>query len=72
MPSDSNSKKKLYSRPIATKLTPEEARQIVAERTNCSDQEAADFLESLRKQQQNEANEEHQQDGTDAKRKRSA
>ena len=49
---DSESKKKPYSPPTVTKLTPERARQFVADRANCSDQEAADSLESLRREQQ--------------------
>ena len=65
MPSDSKSKKRPYSFPTATQLTPEQARQFVADRANCSDKKAADFLESLRRErQQNDANNE--------KRKRSA
>ena len=34
-----------------TKLPPEQARQFVASRLNCSDQEAAEFLEALRRKQ---------------------
>jgi hypothetical protein len=49
---DSESKKKPYSAPRVTKLTPERAKQFVADHTNCSDQEATDWLESLRKEQQ--------------------
>jgi hypothetical protein len=49
-----NQKKKPYSPPTVTKLTPEQARQFVAERANCSDQEAEDFLESLCRELQNE------------------
>jgi hypothetical protein len=52
---DSEGKKKPYCPPAVTKLTREQAKQFVADRTNCSDQEAADFLESLRREQrQNE------------------
>lgn len=73
--SDSKGKKKPYSTPTVTKLTPEQAKQFVVERTNCSDQEAADVLESLRReQQQNEEkqNEQRQHDANGEKRKRSA
>ncbi len=52
MQSDSEGKKKPYSPPTITKMTPEQARQYVVDRTNCSEQEAADFLESLRREQQ--------------------
>jgi hypothetical protein len=47
---DPNCKKKQYSYPTVTKLTPEEARKFVAVRAGCSDQEAAHFLKSLRRQ----------------------
>ena len=43
-------KKKLYSAPSLTKLTPEQARKLVANRRDCSEEEAADFLKSLRHQ----------------------
>ena len=46
---DSDSKKKPYAPPSITKLSIELARRFVA--TNCSDQEATDFLESLRREQ---------------------
>jgi len=49
-----NTKKKPYSPPAVTKLTPEQAKQLVADRKNCSEEEAAAFLESLRQQLQNE------------------
>lgn len=51
MGSDSKDKKKKpYSSPKSTKLTLEQAKKVVADRTNCSEEEAADFLESLRQQ----------------------
>ena len=56
-------KRKPYSPPALTKLTPEQAKKLVADRNNCSEDEAADFLKSLRKQPNN---------ATDQKRKRSA
>ena len=34
-----------------TTLPPEQARRVVASRLNCSDQEAAEFLEALRRKQ---------------------
>jgi hypothetical protein len=70
MQSDSEGEKKSYSPPTVTKLTPEQARQFVKGRTNCSDQEAADFLESMRREQQQ--NEQQQNDAKDEKRKGSA
>ena len=65
MGSDSKDhKKKPYSPPALTELTQEQAIKLVAKRKNCSEEEAAEFLESLRKQPPNDA--------TDQKRKRSA
>jgi hypothetical protein len=48
-------KKKPYSHPTVTKSTLEQAKKFVADRNNCSDQEAADFLELLRRQQQQQS-----------------
>jgi len=45
------SKKKAYSPPALTKLTPKQARKLVADRKNCSEEAAVEFLESLRRQQ---------------------
>jgi hypothetical protein len=45
----STSKKTPYVPPALTKLTTEQARQFVANRLNCSQQEAAAFLEALRR-----------------------
>jgi len=55
-------KKKPYPPPTFTKLTPEQARKLVADRRNCSEEEAAAFLKSLLRQQPNNA--------TDQERKR--
>jgi hypothetical protein len=38
-------KKKPYSPPTLTKLTPEQARTLLADRKNCGEEEAADLLE---------------------------
>jgi hypothetical protein len=38
-------RKKPYSPPTLTKLTPEQAKTLLADRKNCSEEEAADFLE---------------------------
>ena len=62
--SSKDKKKKLYSPPALTDLTREQAIKLVAKRKRCSEEDAADFLKSLRKQQQNDA--------TNQKRKRSA
>ena len=45
-------KKKTYSPPAIRNLTPEQAKKLIAERKNCSEDEAAAFLESLQRQQQ--------------------
>jgi hypothetical protein len=47
------SQKKPYFPPTVKELTLEQARAFVSERANCSDQEAADLLESLRREQEN-------------------
>jgi hypothetical protein len=52
MQSDPGGKKKPYSPPAITPLSLEQATQFVSRRTNCSEQEATDFLESLRQEQQ--------------------
>jgi hypothetical protein len=49
---DCKEKKKPYSPPTITKLTPTQARQVVADLASCGDQEAADFLEVLRREEQ--------------------
>jgi hypothetical protein len=41
-------KKKPYSAPVLTKLTLEQAQKHVADRKNCSAEEAVQFLKSLR------------------------
>src|ERR1700691_2422407 len=41
-------KKKSYSPPTATKVNPQQARQFVMNHTNWNEQEAEDFLESVR------------------------
>jgi hypothetical protein len=48
-------RKETYSPPSVKRLTPEQARKFVVDRANCSEQEAEDFLESLRREwQQND------------------
>lgn len=43
-------KKKLYSPPTVKTLTPDQARKFIADRKNCTEEEAAEFLESLQRQ----------------------
>jgi hypothetical protein len=57
-------KKKPYASPTITKITPEEARKFAADHKKCSEEEAAEFLKSLRKHPPS--------DVTNQKRKRSA
>jgi hypothetical protein len=51
MHSDPDRKKTPYSSPSMSKLSLEQAKEFVSRRANCSEQEAADFLESLRQEQ---------------------
>jgi hypothetical protein len=37
-----------YSKPTVTKLTREQAKKVVVDRTGCDDQDAEDLLESMR------------------------
>lgn len=62
--SSKDKKKKLYSSPTLTDLTREQTIKFVANRKNCSAEQAAQFLKSLREQQRDDA--------TDQERKRSA
>ena len=52
--SDGKKNKRPYIPPTITKLPAEQANRFIVERTHCSDQEAADLLESLRREQQPE------------------
>jgi hypothetical protein len=47
---DPKKKKRPYSQPTMTKLTPERAKQFLAHGSNCSNQEVTDLLESLRRE----------------------
>jgi hypothetical protein len=47
--------RKPYSPPAATKLTPEQAIKFVMDRTKCTEKEAKDLLESLRKEKKQDA-----------------
>ena len=52
MESGSNAnRKRAYFSSTVTKLTSEQAEKLVADRTQCGDQEATDFLEALRREQ---------------------
>jgi len=56
-------KKEPYSPPALRNLTPEQAKKIIADRKNCSEEEAAEFFESLRHRR--EPNSEKQNDPRD-------
>ena len=65
MHSDSKDhKKNRYFPPTLTKLTPEQAKKLVADRKGCSEEDATDFLNSLRRR--------HTERPPDDERKRSA
>jgi hypothetical protein len=50
--SSKDKKKKYYYPPTLTELTREPAIKLVADRKHCSEEEAAEFLKSFRKQAQ--------------------
>jgi hypothetical protein len=64
--------KKPYSPPVVTKLTPEQAKALVMDRKNYSEEEAAEFVKSLRRQNEEKQNRQPPGSGEDRKRKRSA
>jgi len=64
--------KKPYSPPAVTKLTPQQAKNLVVERKNYSEEEAAEFLKSLRKRKEKKRNKQPPTPGEDQNRKRSA
>lgn len=67
-------KKKPYSPPALRNLTPEQAKKLVADRKNCSEEEAAEFLESLQRQkpQNDQKRNEPLNDSREQEKKRSA
>jgi hypothetical protein len=67
-------KKKPYSPPAVKILTPEQARKLIATRRNCTEEEAAKFLESLQQQQRqnDQGPNEAQNESKEQERKRSA
>ena len=48
-------KKKKYSPPTATKLTQQQALKLVMERMNCTEQQARNFLDSIKEQSRDAA-----------------
>lgn len=46
-----NIEKKSYSPPTIRKLNPGQAKKLIADHRNCSEEEAAEFLDSLQRQQ---------------------
>lgn len=65
-------KKKTYSSPSLTELTPDQAVGFVRERTSLSDQEAADLLESLRREREEKQKKQPSQNKSKANHMRSA
>jgi NAD(P)H-nitrite reductase large subunit len=65
-------KKKPYSSPALKNLTLEQAKKIVAQRKNRTEEEAAQFLESLQRQQNDQKRNEQVNDKKEQERKRSA
>lgn len=66
--------KKRYSPPALRILTPEQAKKIIADGKNCSEEEAAEFLESLGRQkpQNDQKRNEPRKDNRKHDKKRSA
>ena len=71
-PGSKDKKKKPYLSPTLTKLTPEQAKRLVAERTHRNDQQAAEFLESQRLQQPHKEEKHPPKDAEGKNRQRSA
>jgi hypothetical protein len=71
-PGSKDKKKKPYLSPTLTKLTPKQAKRLVAERTHRNDQPGAEFLESLRKQQPQKEEKHPPNEAGKEKRQRSA
>jgi hypothetical protein len=69
---DSKGKKKPYLSPILKKLTLERAKKFVADRTDRNDQEAAEFLKSLRQGWPQKEEKHPPNDAAEKKRQRSA
>ena len=67
-------KKKPYSPPTIRKLTLGQAKKLIADHRNCSEEEASEFLESLQRQQRqnDQKRNEPLNDAKEQKRKRSA
>jgi hypothetical protein len=66
--------KKRYTPPALRNLTFEQAKKIIADGKNCSEEEAAEFLESLQRQKpQNDQKRNHPlKDNQEQDKKRSA
>lgn len=71
-PGSKDKKKKPYLSPTLTKLTPDQAKKLVVERTHRNDQQAADLLQSLRLQQPHKEEKHPPKDAEEKKRRRSA
>jgi hypothetical protein len=66
-PGSKNKKQKPYVPPTLTKLTAEQAKKLVAERTHRNDQEAAEFLESRRQEKPRQKEEKYRPNDCEGK-----
>ena len=66
--------KKRYSTPALRNVTPEQAKKIISDHKNYSEEEAAEFLESLQRQepQNDQKRNEPLEDNREQNKKRSA
>jgi hypothetical protein len=71
-PGSEDRKTTLYFPPTLTKLTPNQARKLVADRTYRDQEEAGKFLESLRQQEVKKKDDQPLGNAQDDNRKRSA
>jgi len=65
-------KKKPYSPPTVKTLTPEQAKKSIATHRKCTEEEAAQFLESLQRRQNDQKRNEPLSDIKEREKKRSA
>ena len=67
-------KRKPYSPPTVKTLTPEQAKKIIADGKNCTEEEAVEFLESLQRErpQNDETRHEPLNNNREQEKKRSA
>jgi hypothetical protein len=64
--------KKRYTPPALRNLTLEQAKKVIADGKNCSEEEAAEFLRSLQRQEPRNDQKRNEQDNQKQEKKRSA